>query len=94
VHARFDDSATALGRATDAFQSTLPTLRSLNPVNLEAAASALARAMSATETRQVAATSAIEAAATALRELAQSLQPRADAYPASDSAARSHAGTD
>lgn len=87
VHGRFDDSAAALGRASDAFQSTLPALRSLNLVNLEAAASALARAMSVAESRQVAATTAMEGAASALRDLAHSVQARAGA-------ARAPAGTE
>jgi len=47
VQHRLDDSATSLGRATEAFQNTLPALRSLNPINLEAAAALrdLARAV-------------------------------------------------
>ncbi len=40
MQSRLNESAAALGKAGDAFQTTLPTLRSLNPINLEAAASA------------------------------------------------------
>jgi hypothetical protein len=69
MQSRLTESAAALGKAGDAFQNTLPTLRSLNPMNLEAAAGALVRAMSTIEARQVAATAALEGAAASLREL-------------------------
>jgi len=89
VHRGLADSAASLGRASDAFQSTLPAIRSLNPVNLEAAANALARAMTSAETRQTTATSAIEEAAGALRDLARAIQSRSTPDPG-----RSLAGTD
>jgi hypothetical protein len=75
MQSRLNESAAALGKAGDAFQSTLPTLRSLNPINLEAAANALVRAMTTIETRQNAATATLEDAAAALRELARGMQP-------------------
>ncbi len=74
IQSRLNESAAALGKAGDAFQSTLPTLRSLNPINLEAAASALVRAMTTIETRQTAATAALEGAAASLREVARGMQ--------------------
>ncbi len=83
VHRGLADSAASLGRASEAFQGTLPAIRSLNPVNLEAAANALSRAMTSAEARQVAATSAIEEAAGALRDLARAIQSRSVPNPSS-----------
>jgi hypothetical protein len=97
MQSRLSDSATALGKAGEAFQSTLPALRSLNPINLEAAASALVRVMTAIETRQSAATAAIEASAAALREAARTMQGSPEVRPASDpqnGGPRARAGTD